>query len=103
MNQRRKGLLDPSQNRAGEEKGGKEWDKKKVLPSSKHRSLAEAHMPTNEVTAMVKQKGKRRKEEGVLTMKEWQFHAESAGVSNLLLDIKKKNVSTPTTVPLPVN
>lgn len=74
MNQRRKGLLDPSQNRAGEEKGGKEWDKKKVLPSSKHRSLAEAHMPTNEVTAMVKQKGdvmeSGKKEEGVLTMKE---------------------------------
>lgn len=66
-------MLDPSQNRVGEEKGGKEWDKKKILPSSKHRSLAEAHMPTNEVTAMVKQKDvmeSGKKVEGVLTMKE---------------------------------
>jgi len=35
MNQRRKSLLDHSQNRAEEE-----WNKKKVLPLSKHRSLA---------------------------------------------------------------
>ncbi len=45
-------------------KGGKEWDKKKVLPSSKHRSLAETGMPLNEVKAqMVKKKKKRRSHE----------------------------------------
>lgn len=60
-------------------KGDKEWDKKKVLPSSKHRSLAETGMPTNEVMAMGKKEDvmeSRKKDAGVLTMKEWQFHAE---------------------------
>lgn len=50
-----RGLLDRSQNR--EEKGGKERDEKKVLHSSKHRSLAGTGMPTNEVTETAKQKG----------------------------------------------
>lgn len=41
----------------------------------------------------------------VLTVKERQFHAELAGVSNILLHIhfKKKKVCISTTVPLPVN
>lgn len=55
-------------------KGGKEWDKKKVLPSTKHRSLAETGMPTNGVMAIVKQKEdvmeRRKKDAGELTMKE---------------------------------
>lgn len=41
MSQRRKSLLDDSK------KKGKEWDKKKVMLSSKYYSLAEAGMPQN--------------------------------------------------------
>lgn len=49
-------------------KGGKEWvERRKVLPSSKHRSLADTGMPTNEAMAVVRQKEdvmeRRRKEE----------------------------------------
>lgn len=61
-------------------KGGKEWDKKKVLPSSKHCSLAETGMPPNEVIARIAGKKKKKKKEdvmesrkkdaGVLTMRE---------------------------------
>ncbi len=56
-------------------KGGKEWDKKKVLPSSKHRSLADTGTPTNKVLAMAKQKedvmeSKKKEEERWLTVRE---------------------------------
>lgn len=56
-------------------KGGEEWDKKKVLPSSKHPSLAETGMPPNEVIERMAKKEKNvmesgKKETVVLTMRE---------------------------------